>query len=202
MFTLKDKEQYQRDGYIVAENVLAETLASDLQNEASQITSQTEFDEQLFVNDIYCGNDWMHSLPSHPAFERLFKLPALLDGIAHLMGAPCELVLWYLHQNPPQVGAAMWHQDLETLPSGAKVCVTLSIHDTEDKKDHLRVLPGSFSRAEPTEEQLYENFADEVALRISNRTAIIHDPVLWHATKVNNSSDNELSLFLFYKMAD
>lgn len=55
MLTLQAKQQFQKDGYIVAENIIQETLTKELGREVEILTTTEERDQfyQSFPNEVH-----------------------------------------------------------------------------------------------------------------------------------------------------
>src|SRR5262245_49462973 len=154
---VNDREQYRREGYLVAESVFSADDLAPIENAIAELTERTladgqersflEFepepvDGRLVPRRIYSPYD------QHGAFQKLAKDARILERIESLIGPNFNLHHSKLNMKPARVGSSVeWHQDLAFFPHTNDDLVTTLIYLDEATEDNgcLLVLPRQHS---------------------------------------------------------
>jgi ectoine hydroxylase-related dioxygenase (phytanoyl-CoA dioxygenase family) len=202
MLTEQTKQQFQKNGYLIAENIISRTLTEKMRRDVEILRIAEEKDYAVIFENRYCADEYIACLPKYDSFKQVLEYPALIDIVEQLLDAPCELVMSYLNHIAPGQGVDIWHQDFDAIKNQAQIGITLGFHDISTPEEILKVIPESHSWPAPVEAEFYQSFPNEVHLIISSQTAIIQDPSLWHAGQINNSNESKWLFFFYYKVAD
>ncbi|CAH3123324.1 unnamed protein product [Pocillopora meandrina] len=155
--TDEQKLKYERDGYLVVEDVFDAAKVKELSDAADDFVKRSA---TMTNSDKSFHLEWRDnsskptlkrvSLPSaiNPLFEKIHRDKKLLDIICDLIGPSVRYIQHNaLFFNFPQGGSfpIKWHQDWTFWPHTNKDLVTgfLSIDDSSRENGCLQVIPGS-----------------------------------------------------------
>jgi ectoine hydroxylase len=196
----RERDQFQRDGYLIVENALSASVVDDLLTLADQIdrdgraSSGADTDARMNHYDVIGKN---------PRLLDLIDLPTTFAKVWGLLGWNIQLYHTHLTVNPtPPRGKTIesdglefgWHQDsgqinidLETSPRPrVSLKVGYFLSDTsEPERGNLYVLPGSHLKDDcpGTDRRALPDGA--VPVCVAPGTAVIFDRRIWHSGSAN-----------------
>lgn len=201
-------QQLERNGYALVQQAIgAETLrqvAAEIENSLAQTS-----DESVALRNRAGVYGARNILDICPATRAVWRTPALLELLTHVLGNQFGLVRGLYFDKPPERSWALpWHQDLtiavqdnrlassvftkptrkadvphvEAPPEILARMLTLRIHldDVTDENGPLRVLPG-------THRQIHEQppVADPVTILADAGDVLAMRPMLFHASEAS-----------------
>lgn len=210
---LTDEERliFEKNGYLVVEDVLTEQYVNDLYTTSSDIVAEYRrtkgIDNDVLANPFdYIGRDEL--------FLNLLDWPLTFPKVWGILGWHIQLYHTHMMTVPPEPRLESgykrlgWHQDsgrlnqdLETNPR-PRVSVKIGYFLTDTTvpdSGSVYVVPGSHLRNElefPDGDE--SEPADAVALQVPAGSAIIFDRRLWHARGRNHSSTTRIVLYYGY----
>jgi phytanoyl-CoA hydroxylase len=137
--------QYEEDGYLVVEGVLADSELGELR-EASEALQEARLlagggDGLAVIQDIVFKGE---------AFMRAARHPRMLAAVADLIGPNLQMQHCKLNWKPAAVGKGQvdWHQDFPYFPhtNFDMLAVMLVLDDATPENGCMRVVPGSHIR--------------------------------------------------------
>ena len=148
------REQYFRDGFAVAENVVPPGLLAALQAETARVVDTARRGELRGAHyDIIPGRAGTPELrrvadpeETAPAYANAVRCPAVLDIVADLLGGSVRFDHAKLNFKPVGGGGALgWHQDFAFYPqtNDDMLAVGVMIDDCGPDNAPLSVIPGS-----------------------------------------------------------
>jgi len=191
------KEQYDRDGYVIARNV----IDADLVEEGRQ-----HIDWLRAKNPDLRPELLGHNLMTHDAFwVRLIGDDRLLDVAEEFIGPNIALFASHYLAKPPYEGQpVLWHQDGSYWPLEPMDVVTLwlSLDQVDAENGCMEVIPGTqhmkLEEMKPRTDvaNVLSSGMDEALVDASKAVDIvlgpgdvsIHHPNVIHGSKANNSS--------------
>lgn len=207
--TPEQRSRFERDGYLVVDDVLDAAHVSRLNDAVDRIWA-----EHRDVPPI-TGADPLHLLAfagRDPLFLELVDHEPILRSIVDLLGWNVFMHHCHLDVHPPMVGPSprkwMWHQDggvqnhdLETHPRPRmSVKVAYFLTDVgEPGRGNFSVLPGSQLRdtiERPSDD--HNDLAGAQPVLARPGTAVLFDRRLWHMRSENRSSMTRKALFYAY----
>lgn len=222
----EEREQYRREGYIVAESVFSAADLAPIENAIQELTDRalTEgpqcsylelepeaVDGRRVPRRIYSPYD------QHEAFRKIASDARILHRIESLIGSSFNLHHSKLNMKPARVGSPVeWHQDLAFFPHTNDDLVTTLIYLDEATVENgcLQVLPRQhshyFNHALPdgtfsgmiTEDIPSGRFGRPVPLPAPAGSVIFMHCVTPHSS-LPNQSDRARRTFIFeYRAAD
>jgi phytanoyl-CoA hydroxylase len=153
-------EGYQRDGYVVAENLLSEAeverVRSRIQEYAAGERTETEFSRML-EPDVEAGEFGREVDPvrkfegvgmarEDEVFADLARHERILDVVEQLQGPNLKLLRSAAMMKPPQVGSEKkFHQDAAYYPIHPMdhVTVWIALDEATEANGCMRVVPGA-----------------------------------------------------------
>lgn len=209
----QEREQFERDGYLVVENALTANAVDDL----LQLSDQIDHDERaLLGSDPVARMNHYDVIGSDPRLLELVDLPTTFAKVWGLLGWNIQLYHTHLTVNPtPPQGKTLeadglelgWHQDsgqinvdLETSPRPrVSLKVGYFLSDTsEPGRGNFYVLPGSHLQDEfpGTDRRGMPDGAIPVC--VPPGTAVFFDRRLWHSGSANYWHEPRRVLFYGY----
>lgn len=201
------KEQFDRDGYLIARGVLDANLVSEAQEHVRWLirtnpdTRPEQFHAHLAVRD--------------PFWIRLVSDDRLLDIAQEFIGPDIALFATHYICKPPKTGqAVLWHQDGSYWPLDPMEVVTLwlAVSDSTTQNGCMRVIPQTHHMELSTVEDrkdvdnvlgsaldaslVDESKAVDVVLKAGDVS--IHHPNLIHGSEANKSDAWRMGLTIRY----
>ena len=210
---LTDEERltFEKNGYLVIEDVLSQQYINDLYTTSSDIVAEYRhtkgIDNDVMANPFdYIGRNEL--------FLNLLDWPLTFPKVWGILGWHIQLYHTHMMTVPPEprlengLKRLGWHQDsgrlnqdFETNPR-PRVSVKIGYFLTDTTvpdSGSVYVVPGSHLRNElefPDGDE--SEPADAVALQVPAGSAIIFDRRLWHARGRNHSSTTRIVLYYGY----
>lgn len=201
------KAIYDRDGYLIARNVLDRNLIAE---------ASAHIDWLLARNPGLRAEQLHHRLMQHDAFwVRLISDPRLLDVAAQFVGPDVALFASHYISKPPFDGqAVLWHQDGSYWPLEPMDVVTLwlAVDDSTPENGCMRVIPRTHGmelkphaqredvpnvlNSSIAEGLVEESRAVDVILKAGDVS--IHHPKIIHGSKANHSPKRRAGLTIRY----
>jgi len=201
------REQFERDGYVIIQNV----LDSDLVRETS-----AHVDWLLSKNPGLRPEQLGHTLMrKDPFWVRLVSDERLLDVAEQFIGPNIALFASHYISKPPFDGqAVLWHQDGSYWPLDPMEVVTLwlAVDESNQENGCMRVIPRTQTMALQTmrrrtdvvnvlESEVDPALVDEeraVDLLLHPGDVSIHHPNIIHGSNANRSSKRRCGLTIRY----
>lgn len=190
------REQYEREGYAIARNVLDDALIAEARNHIAWL-----MDKNPGLRPEQLG----HTLiPDDPFWVRLISDDRLLDVAEQFIGPNIALFASHYIAKPPRDGQpVLWHQDGSYWPLDPMEVVTLwlAVDDATPENGCMRVIPRTQQMnlqemkrrtdvASVLSSSIDESFVDEaqaVDIILKAGDVSIHHPNLIHGSNANVS---------------
>ncbi len=204
---MKLLDQYNRDGYVIARNVIDADLIREASDHVEWLTKKNpdRRPEQL----------WQDLIPQDPFWVRLVGDDRLLDVAQEFIGPNIALFASHYISKPPRDGmAVLWHQDGSYWPLEPMNVVTvwLAVDDSTPENGCMRVIPGTqhLKLQKPQERKDVTNvlnsaidpsFVDEskaVDVILKAGDVSIHHPNVIHGSNANLSPRRRCGLNIRY----
>lgn len=226
MLTRDQKDSYDREGYLMVENLLNEADLTELRAITYDFIERSRAVQES--DDVFDLDDG-HSaatprltrikLPhkQHPAFDTLLRRSAVTDVLRDLLGPDTMLQTSKLNTKAPGGGAAVeWHQDWAFYPhtNDAMLAFGVLLEDVTPDNGPLMVIPGShkgpilshfsndvFCGAINPDDPLF-HLDKAVTLTGKAGSMTVHHARTLHGSAPNLSDRNRLILFYECHAAD
>ena len=201
------REQYERDGYVIARGVLDGQLMGEAQNHVRWLM---EMNPGIRPEQLHA-----HLARNDPFWIRLVSDDRLLDVAQQFIGPDIALFATHYICKPPRTGQpVLWHQDGSYWPLEPMEVVTLwlAVSDSTPENGCMRVIPGTHALSlESIQERndvesvlgssirpelVDESRAIDVVLKAGDVS--IHHPNLIHGSEANNSDMWRMGLTIRY----
>jgi ectoine hydroxylase-related dioxygenase (phytanoyl-CoA dioxygenase family) len=204
------KEQYDKIGYVVCENLFSQKEVQALKEEARRVLDEVEKEQDAdpWKIGVYVGMT---------ARSKLFKDAAvqkeLVDILRQINGPRLEFLSdKIVYKNGKRDLPSPWHQDWPYWKGCHKVSVWVALDDATIENGCLKVIPGSHlkgilkheSHGDGFSNQMKKEEIDEdqaVAVEVKAGTAIIFHDLLLHASYPNTSRKDRWALISTYRDA-
>ena len=198
-------EQYERDGYVVFEDVLDAALIREASEHVEWLQKKHP---ELRPEKL----DWFLVLDD-PFWVRLISDNRLLDIAEQFIGHHIALFASHYFAKPPHDGLpVLWHQDGSYWPLDPCEVVTLwlAVDDSTPENGCLRVLPGTHTLAfqDHIKDTHVENVLSSGIAGIDESSAVdvvlkagsvsVHHPNLIHGSNANTSDKRRCGLTIRY----
>jgi len=193
------RETYDRDGYVVAENVVAsDTIALA----RTHVERTIERHADLTSEEIHRLTLWTED----PFYLYLVRQPGMIELARQFLGPDLAVfAAGYIIKEPGNSPAVLWHQDGSYWPLEPMDVCTLWIAITESRPENgcMRVIPGTHTmdlqelRERSDIRNLLDSSLDEslvneseaVDLVLSPGDVSVHHPNIVHGSRANDSED-------------
>lgn len=226
MLTRDQKDTYDREGYLMVENLLSEADLTELRAITYDFIERSravqESDDVFDLDNGHCAATprlTRIKLPhkQHPAFDTLLRRSAVTDVLRDLLGPDTMLQTSKLNTKAPGGGAAVeWHQDWAFYPhtNDAMLAFGILLEDVTPDNGPLMVIPGShkgpilshfsndvFCGAINPDDPLF-HLDKAVTLTGKAGSMTVHHARTLHGSAPNLSDRNRLILFYECHAAD
>ena len=209
MITDRHRRELDEQGYTLLEGGMGEALLRDLRARILELFEEegdraghefkTEEHARRLANLVDKGD----------VFRRAIALPAVLDGIRHVLGGAIKLSsLNARSADPHSPEGQPLHVDMAAIPDerGYWVCNTVWILDDFTRENGpTRMVPGSHKWGKRPQDVLEDAMAphpDEVLLTGKAGSIAIMNAHLWHAGTANRTAAPRLAMHAFYCRRD
>jgi len=196
-------ETYQREGLVIPEYQIPDTLLERMRNEVEAILQANPDIRPERLSGVH--NPWGQAagLVGSEAFLEFALFDELLDIVEQLIGP--DIILWGSHLFCKREGDGLevpWHQDGQYWPIDplATVTVRIAIDDSLPENGCMRYIPGSHRTQQLAQHSLLartdvaiqqeaevdESQAKDVVLRAGQIS--LHDVYLLHGSRPNHSN--------------
>ncbi len=201
------REQFERDGYVVVENVIDAGLVDEARQHVEWLLARNPGLRPEQLGHTLMADD--------PFWVRLIADDRLLDIAKQFIGPDIALFASHYIAKPPHDGqAVLWHQDGSFWPLDPMEVVTLwlAVDDSTPENGCMRVIPGthrmglkelrrrddvvSVLGADTDSAYFDESWAADVVLRAGGVS--IHHPTIVHGSDANNSAKWRRGLTIRY----
>jgi ectoine hydroxylase-related dioxygenase (phytanoyl-CoA dioxygenase family) len=207
--TDQERQQLDRDGYVVLENAMGPELLHalreaifaqfDAEGDRAGHEFKTEEHARRLANLVNKGE----------IFRRAIVLPRVLEGVRHVLGADAKLSsLNARSADPHSEDGQPLHVDMSALPDerGYWVCNTVWLLDdfTADNGP-TRMVPGSHTWGTRPQDVLADPMAphpDEILLIGKAGSIAVMNSHLWHGGTANRTAAPRLAMHAFYCRRD
>ena len=222
MLTSEQIDQYRRDGYTVAPNLLNAAEVADLVVELDGICAGNTLAEhsgklEMEPNQAPDGTvvrRLYEPCTYYPTFEKLSESPKLLDCIEGLIGPDILRHYSKINMKPAEIGSVVeWHQDMGYYPltNGDSLAALMYLDDTTVENGCLQVIPGVHEQ--PLMDHTVDGFfqgkitepVDEsgaVPLEGEAGSVIFMHAMTPHASITNTSQKPRRTLIVSYRASD
>jgi ectoine hydroxylase-related dioxygenase (phytanoyl-CoA dioxygenase family) len=207
--TNRERDQLDRDGFVVLENCMDDRLRRDLRARIHEL-----FDEE----GDRAGHEFKTEENAHrlanlvdkgEVFRRAIVLAPVLECVRHVLGSDCKLSSLNARSADPgtDVGQPL-HVDMGAIPDqqGYWVCNTVwMLDDFTPDNGPTRMIPGSHKWGTRPQDVLADPLAphpDEVLLIGKAGGVAVMNAHMWHAGTANRSAAPRLAMHAFYCRRD
>jgi Phytanoyl-CoA dioxygenase (PhyH) len=209
MITDHHRRELDQQGYTLLEGGMGDALLRDLRTRILALFEEegdraghefkTEEHARRLANLVDKGD----------VFRRAIALPAVLDGVRHVLGGAIKLSSLNARSADPQSPEGQpLHVDMAAIPDerGYWVCNTVwMLDDFTRENGPTRMVPGSHKWGKRPQDVLDDAMAPhpgEVLLTGKAGTIAIMNAHLWHAGTANRTSAPRLAMHAFYCRRD
>jgi hypothetical protein len=190
----KLKQDFQREGYVVAHSAALRERVADLKS-----LFETHF-QRLFGNDPSTNRNLIKRFAESIELAELFTLPELIDLVRSLgVNSPVycgPIVSHYTHSDLTGNSYGLpWHQDYPSMASSSRALIVwFSVNDCGPATHSIEVAGGGGKGLLPGEQQdngyilTAQEFAQSQVLDILAGDILLFSPYLPHRTFVNPAS--------------
>ena len=207
--TADDRDQLDRDGYLILENYMGHQLLGDLRqrieqlflSEGEQAGSEFKQEEQTLrlANLVDKGE----------VFERAIAMPEILERIGHVLGPQFKLSsLNARSANPHSTWVQPLHADMGAIPDerGYWVCNTVwMLDDFTEENGAIRMIPGSHRWCQLPQQALGDPQAPHPEERLITGkagTVVVMNAHMWHGGTANRTPKPRCAMHAFYARWD
>jgi ectoine hydroxylase-related dioxygenase (phytanoyl-CoA dioxygenase family) len=191
MLTQTQKDNFERDGFLVLEHVIPTDMIDTFRAEGERLAAEDALQEPR--------RTWHErALFRRPAFRKILDATALIDAQRALLGDDVQLLALDLLLVRPQSGNIGWHRDVSFVCNKTlSINTGIYLQDMTPEMGLLYVWPGSHRREEW---RVIDNVCpDRVAVQVQTGSAVLFDAGLWHSGDRNASaSRNRMALFPYF----
>jgi ectoine hydroxylase-related dioxygenase (phytanoyl-CoA dioxygenase family) len=207
--TDRQRERLDRDGYVLLEDAMGPDLLRELR-EAIHALFDAEGDR--------AGREFKTEANAHrlanlvnkgEVFRRAIVLPAVLDGVRHVLGPDAKLSSLNARSADPHADDGQpLHVDMSALPDerGYWVCNTVwLLDDFTPENGATRVVPGSHRWGQRPQDVLADPMAphpDEVLVLGRAGSIAVMNAHTWHGGTANRTAAPRLAMHAFYCRRD
>jgi ectoine hydroxylase-related dioxygenase (phytanoyl-CoA dioxygenase family) len=207
--TPNDRDQLDRDGYVILENYMGQQLLGELRqrigqlflSEGDQAGAEFKREEQTLrlANLVDKGE----------VFERAIAMPEVLERIGHVLGPQFKLSsLNARSANPHSTWVQPLHADMGAIPDekGYWVANTVwMLDDFTQENGAIRMVPGSHRWGKLPQDAVTELQAphpDEVLITGKAGTVVVMNAHMWHGGTANRTGKPRCAMHAFYARWD
>jgi ectoine hydroxylase-related dioxygenase (phytanoyl-CoA dioxygenase family) len=207
--TEQERQQLDRDGYVVLEDAmgpdllraLREAIFAQFEKEGDQAGHEfkTEEHARRLANLVNKGE----------VFRQAIALPRVLEGVRHVLGADAKLSsLNARSADPFSEDGQPLHVDMSAVPDerGYWVCNTVwLLDDFTPENGPTRMVPGSHTWGTRPQDVLADPMAphpDEILLIGKAGSIAVMNSHLWHGGTANRTAAPRLAMHAFYCRRD
>jgi ectoine hydroxylase-related dioxygenase (phytanoyl-CoA dioxygenase family) len=207
--TAEDREQLDRDGYVILENYMGQRLLHELRDrvgqlflsEGEQAGSEFKQEEQTLrlANLVDKGE----------VFERAIAMPEVLERVGHVLGPQFKLSsLNARSANPYSTWVQPLHADMGAIADekGYWVANTVwMLDDFTDENGAIRMIPGSHRWGKLPQQALADprtSHPDEALITGKAGTVVVMNAHMWHGGTANRTSKPRCAMHAFYARWD
>jgi ectoine hydroxylase-related dioxygenase (phytanoyl-CoA dioxygenase family) len=207
--TPEDRDQLDRDGYLILENYMGHQLLSALRERI----------EQLFVSEgERAGAEFKQEeqtlrlanlVDKGEVFECAIAMPEVLERIAYVLGPRFKLSsLNARSANPHSTWVQPLHADMGAIPDdqGYWVCNTVwMLDDFTEQNGAIRMIPGSHRWGQLPQNALADPQASHPEERLITGkagTVVVMNAHMWHGGTANRTAKPRCAMHAFYARWD
>lgn len=211
VLTPQQREQFERDGFLVVPNALPETMVERLTAVVDRLYAAGVAERGLSKMNHW---DLRNCLPADDLFLELLDWPATFPLVADLLNWNIHLITSHLIMrapSPPDATAAWkatdWHRDGGTSPAEMQephprllIKIAYWLSDlSEPGRGAIRLIPGSHRLiGRPAQAEGMADPYGAIELRARPGDAVLFEQRMWHAVGPNTSDMVRKSLFFGY----
>jgi ectoine hydroxylase-related dioxygenase (phytanoyl-CoA dioxygenase family) len=205
----EDRDQLDRNGYLILENYMGDQLLSELRqrigelflSEGDRAGSEFKQEEQTLrlANLVDKGE----------VFQRAIAMPEILERVGHVLGAQFKLSsLNARSANPYSTWVQPLHADMGALPDdqGYWVCNTVWMLDEFTYENGaIRMIPGSHRWRRLPQNALADAQAqhpEERLIKGKPGTVVVMNAHMWHGGTANRTAKPRCAMHAFYARWD
>jgi ectoine hydroxylase-related dioxygenase (phytanoyl-CoA dioxygenase family) len=207
--TPSDRDQLDRDGYLILENYMGQQLLGQLRDRV----------EQLFLTEgDHAGSEFKQEeqtlrlanlVDKGEVFERAIAMPEILERIGHILGPQFKLSsLNARSANPHSTWVQPLHADMGAIPDEKGYWVANTVWMLDDftpENGALRMVPGSHHWGRLPQHALTDLQAPhpaEALITGKAGTVVVMNAHMWHGGTANRTSKPRRAMHAFYARWD
>lgn len=207
--TDQERQQLDRDGYVVLENAMGPELLHALREaiHAQFVREGDEAGHEFKTEET--ARRLANLVNKGEVFRQAITLPRVLDGVSHVLGADAKLSsLNARSADPHSADGQPLHVDMSALPDdrGYWVCNTVwLLDDFTAENGPTRMVPGSHTWGKRPQDVLADPMAphpDEILLIGKAGSIAVMNSHLWHGGTANRTAAPRLAMHAFYCRRD
>lgn len=213
-------QQFLRDGFFVARNIVPQDLIHRIQNLSERIL-KPQLDADYQKNHKAIGS--LFDVLEEPEIVDLISWPKTISMLNSL-GIPVPYFQYGIVFNKlPQTPATFWHQDCtmwnieESYQEGPQEIILIHyLQDTTEENGCLRVIPGShryrhslhdfiqsaytpdLRKVKDPQSRAFHHYQEEISVPVQAGDIVVIDCRLLHAAFPNQTGEERTALGLFY----
>ena len=191
MLTHTQKDAFERDGFLVLENIIPLELIHAMRDAGEKMAAEDEPQTSR--------RTWHErAVLRRPIFRKLLDVTELIEAERDLLGDDVQLLALDLLLVRPLSGNTGWHRDVSFLCNKTlSINTAIYLQDMTPELGLLYVWPGSHRRDDWV---VKDNQCPEaIPVQVKAGAAVLFDAALWHTGDKNTSPDkNRLAIFPFF----
>jgi ectoine hydroxylase-related dioxygenase (phytanoyl-CoA dioxygenase family) len=207
--TDEHKRRLDEDGYVVLEGVMGADLLAGLRERILELfDSEGEQAGSEFRTEAH-AHRLANMVDKGEVFRRAIAVPAVLDGVKHVLGPAMKLSSLNARSADPHSDAGQpLHVDMAAIPDerGYWVCNTIwMLDDFTVENGATRLIPGSHKWGKRPQDVLADPSAphpDEILLTGRAGGVVVMNAHLWHGGTANRTGAPRLAMHAFYCRRD
>jgi ectoine hydroxylase-related dioxygenase (phytanoyl-CoA dioxygenase family) len=207
--TEQERQQLDRDGYVVLEDAMGPELLRELREAIfAQFEREGDRAGHEFKTEEHARR-LANLVNKGEVFRRAIALPRVLEGVRHVVGQDTKLSsLNARSADPHSEDGQPLHVDMSALPDerGYWVCNTVwLLDDFTTENGATRMVPGSHTWGQRPQDVLADPQAphpDEILLTGKAGSIAVMNSHLWHGGTANRTAAPRLAMHAFYCRRD
>ena len=213
------KTHYERDGYIVLENVFTQEQCGNLKKEVKRILDEVanrvewESNETTGDNDPRKNGVFVGLAQNSAVFHELARNETVVDALKQLIGEDIQFLSdKVVFKNASTDFGSPWHQDWPYWKGSHKVSVWIALDPATPVNGCLKVVPGSHKKQIEHNGDAADgkgftnrirpdsiNESEVKPLPVQAGSAVIFHDLLLHASYANTSGKDRWAIISTYK---
>lgn len=207
--TQQDRDQLDRDGYLIIQNYMGQSLLRELRERIGQLfltegdQAGSEFKQEEQTQRL------ANLVDKGEVFARAIAMSEILERVAHVLGPQFKLSsLNARSANPHSTWVQPLHADMGAIPDEKGYWVANTVWMLDDftpDNGAIRMIPGSHRWGKLPQQALAEPRAshpDEALITGKAGTVVVMNAHMWHGGTANRTNKPRRAMHAFYARWD